>query len=83
MLLFGSPHIIILTELKERSGKLWNICLARKLQRSGVFQNAGYRSYARKTAYRAFQKSGICGLFPKTRKSPLTDGEKKIKKYKK
>ena len=76
--MFGYPYIIILVELCERVYETWNICLVRKRQRNGVYQSGAYRSYARKTAYPAFQKSAICGLFPKTQKSPLTDGEKKI-----
>ena len=78
--MFGCPYIIILVELCERVYETWNICLVRKRQRNGAYQSGAYRSYARKTAYPAFQKSAICGLFPKTQKSPLTDGEKKIKK---
>lgn len=76
--MFGCPYIIILVELCERVYETWNICLVRKRQRNGAYQSGAYRSYARKTAYPAFQKSAICGLFPKTQKSPLTGGEKKI-----
>ena len=61
MLLFGYPYIIILIEFEERTGELWNICLAQKQQKNGAFQKDGYRNFVRTIEYRAFQKLVICG----------------------
>lgn len=61
LLLFGYPYIIILIEFEERTGELWNICLAQKQQKNGAFQKDGYRNFVRTIEYRAFQKLAICG----------------------
>ena len=39
----------------------WNICLVPKQRKNGAFLNGGYRYFAKKTEYREFQKSVICG----------------------
>jgi len=57
-------HLVQLSEAaayEERTGKSWNICLAPKQPKSGVYLKGGYRYFVAKTAYRAFQNWGICG----------------------
>ena len=61
LLLFGYTIIIILIRFEERTVELWNICLVPKQRKNGAFLNGGYRYFAKKTEYREFQKSVICG----------------------
>lgn len=72
--LFGWPYIMYGDIVcKRKDGKVMEYILAPKSRKNGAFQNGGYRSYARKTVYRVLSVSAVCGLFPKTRRSPLTD----------
>ncbi len=80
-LLFGYSYIILFVELCESVCEVWNICLVRKRQRNGAYQNVGYRNFARETAYLAFQKSAICGSFQRTVKNLLTGGKKICKNF--
>ena len=61
LLLFVIPYTIIWTDLSERAGKLWNICLVQKQRANGAFLKDEYRNYVRETAYRAFQNLVVCG----------------------
>lgn len=58
---------------------LWNICLAPKQQRNGEFLKGGYKYFVAKTVYRAFQNWGICGLYQRTHRNLLTQGERNVR----